>query len=67
MLRRDGHQDHQRAQGTVRLHAKDIAHPLNNQTRQYLEERVLTVYKKQMAASEKKAEGESSSDESSSS
>ena len=53
---------------------KDIAHPLNNQTRQYLEERVLSVYKKQITASEKqitasetKAEGESSSGESSSS
>ncbi len=28
---------------------KDIAHPLNNQTRQYLEERVLSVYKQQVA------------------
>jgi stage V sporulation protein G len=28
---------------------KDIAHPLNNQTRQYLEERVLAVYKQQVA------------------
>ncbi|MBN2369241.1 MAG: septation regulator SpoVG [Vicinamibacteria bacterium] len=28
---------------------KDIAHPLNNQMRQYLEERVLSVYKQQMA------------------
>jgi stage V sporulation protein G len=46
---------------------KDIAHPLNNQTRQYLEERVLSVYKTQIAASdEKKAEGESSSGDSSS-
>jgi stage V sporulation protein G len=27
---------------------KDIAHPLNNQTRQYLEERVLTVYRQQV-------------------
>jgi stage V sporulation protein G len=27
---------------------KDIAHPLNNQTRQYLEERVLSVYKQQV-------------------
>jgi stage V sporulation protein G len=27
---------------------KDIAHPLNNQTRQYLEERVLSVYKEQV-------------------
>ena len=46
---------------------KDIAHPLNNQTRQYLEERVLTVYKKQIAASdEKKEEVESSPGDSSS-
>jgi stage V sporulation protein G len=29
---------------------KDIAHPLNNQMRQYLEERVLSVYKQQVAA-----------------
>ena len=29
---------------------KDIAHPLNNQMRQYLEEKVLTVYKQQVAA-----------------
>ncbi len=28
---------------------KDIAHPLNNQTRQYLEERILSVYKQQVA------------------
>jgi stage V sporulation protein G len=28
---------------------KDIAHPLNNQMRQYLEERVLSVYKQQAA------------------
>ncbi len=28
---------------------KDIAHPLNNQMRQYLEERVLSVYKQQVA------------------
>jgi stage V sporulation protein G len=27
---------------------KDIAHPLNNQTRQYLEERVLSVYRQQV-------------------
>jgi len=27
---------------------KDIAHPLNNQMRQYLEERVLSVYKQQV-------------------
>src|SRR5688500_6331654 len=29
---------------------KDIAHPLNNQMRQYLEEKVLTVYRQQMAS-----------------
>jgi stage V sporulation protein G len=29
---------------------KDIAHPLNNQMRQYLEEKVLTVYRQQVAA-----------------
>jgi stage V sporulation protein G len=28
---------------------KDIAHPLNNQMRQYLEEKVLSVYKHQVA------------------
>jgi len=28
---------------------KDIAHPLNNQTRQYLEEKVLGVYKQQVS------------------
>jgi stage V sporulation protein G len=31
---------------------KDIAHPLNNQTRQYLEERVLSVYKQQVTHAE---------------
>jgi stage V sporulation protein G len=30
---------------------KDIAHPLNNQMRQYLEEKVLSVYKQQVAHS----------------
>jgi stage V sporulation protein G len=30
---------------------KDIAHPLNNQMRQYLEEKVLTVYRQQVAQS----------------
>jgi stage V sporulation protein G len=30
---------------------KDIAHPLNNQMRQYLEERVLSVYRQQVAGS----------------
>jgi stage V sporulation protein G len=29
---------------------KDIAHPLNNQMRQYLEERILSVYKQQVSA-----------------
>jgi hypothetical protein len=28
---------------------KDIAHPLNNQMRQYLEGKVLTVYRQQVA------------------
>ena len=30
---------------------KDIAHPLNNQMRQYLEEKVLSVYKQQVGCS----------------
>ena len=30
---------------------KDIAHPLNNQMRQYLEEKVLSVYRQQVGAS----------------
>ena len=34
-----------RKDGTFR----DIAHPLNNQMRQYLEEKVLSVYKQQVA------------------
>ncbi len=29
---------------------KDIAHPLNNQMRQYLEEKVLSIYKTQVGA-----------------
>jgi stage V sporulation protein G len=29
---------------------KDIAHPLNNQMRQYLEEKVLTVYRQQVGS-----------------
>ena len=29
---------------------KDIAHPLNNQTRQYLEDKVLAVYRQQVAS-----------------
>ena len=28
---------------------KDIAHPLNNQMRQYLEDKILTVYRQQVA------------------
>jgi hypothetical protein len=38
---------------------KDIAHPLNNQMRQYLEEKVLTVYRQQVGsgASGEKAGG----------
>ena len=31
---------------------KDIAHPLNNQTRQYLEEKVLGVYRQQVASAD---------------
>ena len=30
---------------------KDIAHPLNNQMRQYLEEKVLSVYRQQVGSS----------------
>ena len=30
---------------------KDIAHPLNNQMRQYLEEKVLAVYRQQVSSS----------------
>jgi stage V sporulation protein G len=30
---------------------KDIAHPLNNQMRQYLEEKVLAVYRQQVGSS----------------
>ncbi len=29
---------------------KDIAHPLNNQMRQYLEEKILAVYRQQLAS-----------------
>ena len=36
---------------------KDIAHPLNNQMRQYLEERVLSVYKQQVSAQAPAASG----------
>jgi stage V sporulation protein G len=30
---------------------KDIAHPLNNQMRQYLEEKILGIYKQQVSSS----------------
>jgi stage V sporulation protein G len=30
---------------------KDIAHPLNNQMRQYLEEKVLSIYRQQVGSS----------------
>jgi stage V sporulation protein G len=36
---------------------KDIAHPLNNQMRQYLEDKVLAVYRQQVAASGSSAAG----------
>ena len=35
---------------------KDIAHPLNNQARQYLEERILSVYRQQVGAAPAAAE-----------
>ena len=43
---------------------KDIAHPLNNQMRQYLEEKVLSVYKQQVGPTPAAAapEGGSSSE-----
>ena len=47
---------------------KDIAHPLNNQMRQYLEEKVLTIYRQQVGSSASTTQGEpggaSSGDES---
>ena len=42
-----------RKDGTV----KDIAHPLNNQMRQYLEDKVLTVYRQQVASGPGPASG----------
>ena len=36
---------------------KDIAHPLNNQMRQYLEEKVLSVYRQQVGATGAPAAG----------
>ena len=38
---------------------KDIAHPLNNQMRQYLEDKVLTVYRQQVASAPGAAQGSS--------
>jgi stage V sporulation protein G len=40
---------------------KDIAHPLNNQMRQYLEEKVLSVYKQQVAQAPQSPSADSSS------
>jgi len=39
---------------------KDIAHPLNNQMRQYLEEKVLSVYKQHLSAQAPAAPGSAS-------
>jgi len=39
---------------------KDIAHPLNNQMRQYLEEKILGVYKQQVAIGASPASHQSS-------
>ena len=36
---------------------KDIAHPLNNKMRQYLEEKVLSVYRQQVGADKAGASG----------
>ena len=36
---------------------KDIAHPLNNQMRQYLEDKVLAVYRQQVASAPAAAHG----------
>ena len=38
---------------------KDIAHPLNNQMRQYLEEKVLVVYRQQVASGPGASQGSS--------
>jgi stage V sporulation protein G len=40
---------------------KDIAHPLNNQMRQYLEEKVLTVYRQQVGSGSGAGGGQASS------
>ena len=42
---------------------KDIAHPLNNQMRQYLEEKILSVYKQQVAHTPAATEASSSGGE----
>lgn len=42
---------------------KDIAHPLNNQMRQYLEEKILGVYKQQVAVDAAPAPAQASSAE----
>ena len=39
---------------------KDIAHPLNNQMRQYLEDKVLTFYRHQLASAPGATQGSSS-------
>ena len=41
---------------------KDIAHPLNNQMRQYLEDKVLTVYRQQLASAPGAGQGSASRD-----
>src|SRR5687768_9582338 len=41
---------------------KDIAHPLNNQMRQYLEDKVLTVYRQQVASAPAPGAGGAGSD-----
>ena len=46
---------------------KDIAHPLNNQTRQYLEEKVLGVYKQQVSKDSERSSAPASSSASESS
>jgi stage V sporulation protein G len=38
---------------------KDIAHPLNNQMRQYLEEKILSVYRQQVASAPGAGQGSS--------
>jgi len=42
---------------------KDIAHPLNNQMRQYLEDKVLSVYKQQVGSAPSGSSPSSGSDE----